>query len=71
MLNGVIGGVAGLIMMVVVPYIPTSSFGYFYLCLTLPGLIGAIVVVLKCIGETKGLDLKEVTGCEWDKKKGV
>lgn len=71
LLNGVIGGVAGLIMMVVVPYIPTSSFGYFYLCLTLPGLIGAIVVVLKCVGETKGLDLKEVTGCEWDKKKGV
>ena len=71
LLNGVIGGVAGLIMMAVVPYIPTSSFGYFYLCLTLPGLIGAIVVVLKCVGETKGLDLKEVTGCEWDKKKGV
>ena len=71
LLNGVIGGVAGLIMMVVVPYVPTSSFGYFYLCLTLPGLIGAIVVVLKCVGETKGLDLKEVTGCEWDKKKGV
>ena len=56
-------------MMVVVPLIPVETFGYFYLCLTVPGLIGAIIVMLKCVGETKGLDLTKVTGLEWDIKK--
>ena len=69
LLNGIIGGVASIIMMVVVPLIPVETFGYFYLCLTVPGLIGAIIVMLKCVGETKGLDLTKVTGLEWDTKK--
>ena len=69
LLNGIIGGVASIIMMVVVPLIPVETFGYFYLCLTVPGLIGAIIVMLKCVGETKGLDLTKVTGLEWDIKK--
>ena len=68
LLNGVIGGVASIISMVVVPLIPSEYFGYFYLCLTVPGLIGAIIVLLKCVGETKGLDLSKVSGLEWDKK---
>ena len=69
LLNGIIGGVASIIMMVVVPLIPVETFGYFYLCLTVPGLLGAIIVMLKCVGETKGLDLTKVTGLEWDTKK--
>ncbi len=69
LLNGIIGGVASIIMMVVVPLIPVETFGYFYLCLTVPGLIGAIIVMLKFVGETKGLDLTKVTGLEWDIKK--
>lgn len=69
LLNGIIGGVASIISMIVVPLIPESAFGYFYLCLTLPGLIGAVIVMIKCVGETKGLDLTKVTGLEWDKKK--
>lgn len=71
LLNGIIGGVASIISMVVVPFIPSSSFGYFYLCLTIPGLLGAIIVMLKFVGETKGLDLKKVTGLEWDKVKKI
>ena len=69
LLNGVVGGVASIISMIVVPLIPPVGFGYFYLCLTIPGLVGAVIVMLKCIGETKGLDLSKVTGLEWDKKK--
>ena len=65
---GVIGGLALIISIVVVPFIPSSMFGYFYLCLTIPGLIGATIVIFKFVGETKGLDLSKVTGKEWDKK---
>lgn len=68
LLNGVIGGLALIISMVVVPFIPSSMFGYFYLGLTVPGLIGATIVIFKFVGETKGLDLSKVTGKEWDKK---
>ena len=68
LLNGVIGGVALLISMIIVPHIPSSMFGYFYLCLTIPGLIGSTIVIFKFVGETKGLDLSKVTGTEWDKK---
>ena len=68
LLNGVVGGLALIISMVVVPLIPSSMFGYFYLCLTLPGLIGSTFVIFKFVGETKGLDLSKVTGKEWDKK---
>ena len=69
LLNGVIGGLASIISMIVVPLIPSSAFGYFYLCLTIPGLVGAVIVMFKCVGETKGLDLTKVTGLEWDKTK--
>ena len=68
LLNGIVGGLALIISMIVVPLIPSSMFGYFYLCLTLPGLIGATIVIFKFVGETKGLDLSKVTGKEWDKK---
>lgn len=68
LLNGVVGGLALIISMAVVPFIPSSMFGYFYLCLTIPGLIGATIVIFKFVGETKGLDLLKVTGKEWDKK---
>ena len=68
LLNGVVGGLALIISMAVVPFIPSSMFGYFYLCLTIPGLIGATIMIFKFVGETKGLDLSKVTGKEWDKK---
>ena len=68
LLNGIIGGLALIISMVTIPLIPSSMFGYFYLCLTIPGLVGATIVIFKFVGETKGLDLSKVTGKEWDKK---
>ena len=36
-----------------------------------PGLVGAIVIMWLFVGETRGLDLKTVTGTEWDKPKKV
>jgi hypothetical protein len=46
-------------------------FGYMYLGLTVPGLVGAIVIMWLFVGETRGLDLKKVTGTEWDKPKKI
>ena len=34
-------------------------------------LVGAIVIMWLFVGETRGLDLKTVTGTEWDKPKKV
>ena len=69
LLNGIMGGLATVVTMVLLPVIPESMFGYMYLGLTIPGLIGAIIIMWKFVGETRGIDLKCVTGKEWDKKK--
>lgn len=67
LLNGIMGALATVVTMILLPIIPEEMFGYMYLGLTIPGLIGAIVIMLKFVGETKGIDLKEVTGTERDK----
>ena len=69
LLNGIIGGLATIVTVVLLPLIPQEAFGYMYLVLTIPGLVGAIIIIWKYIGETKGLDLKKVTGTEWDKNR--
>ena len=71
LLNGVMGGLATVITMILLPIIPEHMFGYMYLGLTVPGLVGAIVIMWLFVGETRGLDLKTVTGTEWDKPKKV
>lgn len=67
LLNGIIGGLATIVTIMLLPLIPKETFGYMYLGLTIPGLIGAILIIWKFVGETRGLDLKKVTGAEWDK----
>ena len=69
LLNGIIGGLATIVTIVLLPLIPKEAFGYMYLVLTIPGLVGAIIIIWKYIVETKGLDLKKVTGTEWDKNR--
>lgn len=69
LLNGIMGGLATVITMILLPKIPERMFGYMYLGLTVPGLIGAIIIIWKFVGETRGLDLKKITGTEWDKPK--
>ena len=71
LLNGVMGGLATVISMILFPVIPEKMFGYMYLGLTVPGLVGAIVIMWLFVGETRGLDLKKVTGTEWDKPKKI
>ena len=66
LLNGIIGGLATIVTIILLPLIPKETFGYMYLGLTIPGLIGAAFVIWKYVGETRGLDLKKVTGAEWD-----
>ncbi len=36
------------------------------MCFTIPGYIGAFIVLLAKTHETKGIDMNTVTGCEWD-----
>ena len=62
---------ATVITMILLPIIPERMFGYMYLGLTVPGLVGAIVIMWLFVGETRGLDLKTVTGTEWDKPKKI
>ena len=71
LLNGVMGGLATVVTMILLPIIPEKMFGYMYLGLTVPGLVGAIVIMWLFVGETRGLDLKTVTGTEWDKPKKI
>ena len=71
LINGVMGALATVISMILLPVIPEKMFGYMYLGLTVPGLVGAIVIMWLFVGETRGLDLKKVTGTEWDKPKKV
>lgn len=71
LINGVMGALATVISMILLPVIPEKMFGYMYLGLTVPGLVGAIVIMWLFVGETRGLDLKKVTGTEWDKPKKI
>lgn len=65
------GGLATVLTMILLPIIPENMFGYMYLGLTVPGLVGAIVVMWLFVGETRGINLKTVTGTEWDKPKKI
>lgn len=68
LINGVMGGLIGIVAMVLVPIIPESYYGYMYLAMTVPGLFVSILVMWRFVGETRGIDLKKVTGTEWDRK---
>ena len=43
-----------------------ESIGMLCLCLCVPFLLIATVILITCVGETKGVDLSAVTGAEWD-----
>ena len=43
-----------------------SLIGMATLCMLVPGFISALAVLFKNVGETKGIDMDTVTGCEWD-----
>ena len=62
------GGLLTIVTIFLLPMLPGEAFGYLYLFLTVPGLVAAIFIIWKYVGETRGLDLKKVTGAEWDKE---
>jgi MFS family permease len=43
-----------------------SLIGMATLCMLVPGFVSALAVLFKNVGETKGIDMDTVTGCEWD-----
>ena len=43
-----------------------SLIGTATLCMLVPGFVSALAVLFKNVGETKGIDMDTVTGCEWD-----
>lgn len=43
---------------------------FVFLGLAIPGVVGALAIVLKCVGETKGRDLTILRGDEWDHPRG-
>lgn len=43
-----------------------SSVGTIAICTAVPGLIAAFVILAFKTSDTKGVNLSEITGCEWD-----
>ena len=60
-MGGMVSGVAITVGMLFV-----DSIGILSLCICAPFMLGAIVLLLTQVHETKGIDLNTVTGAEWD-----
>ncbi len=43
-----------------------SLIGTATLCMLVPGFVSALAVLFRNVGETRGIDMDTVTGCEWD-----
>lgn len=43
-----------------------ESIGLLYLCVAVPFLVMAMIILISKVNETKGTDLSAVTGYEWD-----
>ena len=65
---GIMSGVGGVLSMgiMTVGMLFVESIGMLCLCLCVPFLLIATVILITCVGETKGVDLSAVTGAEWD-----
>ena len=65
---GIMSGVGSVLSMgiMTVGMLFVESIGMLCLCLCVPFLLIATVILITCVGETKGVDLSAVTGAEWD-----
>ena len=65
---GIMSGVGNVISIVimVVGMLFVESIGLLYLCVAVPFLLLATVILITKVHETKGMDLSTVTGFEWD-----
>ena len=65
---GILSGVGSVLSMAImtVGMLFVESIGLLCLCLCVPFLLIATVILITRVGETKGIDLSAVTGSEWD-----
>lgn len=65
-----VGGLFGQgIAMVCQLFTPEQYLGLLYFLVAIPGMVIALILLCKNVGETKGMDLDTVTGEEWDPAK--
>jgi len=50
-------------------FTPERYLGLLYFLLAIPEMVTALILLMKNVGETKGIDLDTVTGEEWDEPK--
>ena len=65
---GIMSGVGSVLSMAImtVGMLLVESIGLLCLCICVPFLLAATVILITSVGETKGVDLSTVTGSEWD-----
>jgi MFS family permease len=65
---GIMSGVGSVLSMAImtVGMLFVESIGLLCLCICVPFLLAATVILITSVGETKGVDLSAVTGAEWD-----
>lgn len=65
---GIMSGVGNVLSVAImtVGMLFVDSIGLLYLCVAVPFLLSALVILIRKVNETKGVDLSAVTGFEWD-----
>lgn len=65
---GIMSGVGNVLSVAImtVGMLFVESIGLLYLCVAVPFLLAAMLVLVSKVNETKGTDLSAVTGFEWD-----
>lgn len=65
---GIMSGVGNVLSVAImtVGMLFVESIGLLYLCVAVPFLVAAMIILISKVNETKGVDLSAVTGYEWD-----
>lgn len=65
---GIMSGVGNVLSVAImtVGMLFVESIGLLYLCVAIPFLLTAVIILVSKVNETKGMDLSAVTGYEWD-----
>jgi MFS family permease len=65
---GIMSGIGNVISiaLMTVGMLFVKSIGLLCMCVCVPFLVIAIIILITCVNETKGVDLTTVTGSEWD-----
>jgi len=64
----IFGNLGTLFFIIVQPYVSLSILPWLYLIWAAPGMVFAILVLILKVGETKGVDIEDITGGEWDQR---